>query len=129
MQLNTKPNLGKKEGSNISGIKSSLGLVICQTSARVCQLFISLCAMANAFAKRSRCQLLYLCFVGKDKKKHTRKYCQLRKIAFLMGTYNFLLKFHWVLSFQIFICFADSEMIFQFGMCIVWPRLNMCIRK
>lgn len=43
MQLNTKPNLGKKESNNISGIKTSLGLVICQTSACVCQLFISLC--------------------------------------------------------------------------------------
>lgn len=127
--MNTKTNLGKKESSDTSGIKASLGLVICQNLARVCQIVISLCAMANAFAKHSRCQLLYLCFVGRDKKKHTRKYCQLRKIAFLMGTYHFLFKFHWVLSFQVFICFTDSKMIFQFGKCIVWPHLNMCIRK
>lgn len=46
-----------------------------------------------------------------------------------MGTYYFLLKFHWVLSFQIFICFTDSKMIFQFGMHMVWPHLNMRIRK
>lgn len=79
--------------------------------------------------KHSRCQLLYLVFVGNNKKKCTRKYCQLRKRAFLMGCIIFLLKFHWVPSFQIFICFTDSEMIFQFGLCTVWPHLNMCIRK
>lgn len=53
----------------------------------------------------------------------------IKKKSVFNGMYYFLLKFHWVLSFQIFICFTDSRMIFQFGLCTVWPHLNMCIRK
>lgn len=71
-------------------------------------------------AKLSRCQLLYLRFVGKDKKKVTGKYCQLRKTDFLMGMCYFLLRLPGTLSFPAFVCFTHSKITFQFG---IWYSL------
>lgn len=80
--------------------------------------FISPCFCV---AKLSRCQLLYLSIVGKDKKKLTEKYCQLRKTDFfLMGMCYFLLRLPWMLSFPAFICFTHSKITFQFG---IWYNL------
>lgn len=92
--------------------------------------FMSLC---GCVARLSRCQLLYLCSAGKDTKKLTGKYCQLRKADFffiyLWGCVIFYLDSPGCLAFQLSYVLHIQRYLSSLAYGRVWLHLNMCIRK